>query len=54
MIVLSGYTSSVISGMKGPENESLATVVKIVGTPNSFEARARTWTLSKIVLRSWL
>src|SRR5260370_38945586 len=52
--VLSGYTPSVISGMNGPEKLSLAMVVTIVGTLNSFEARASTWTLSTMILRSWL
>src|SRR5260370_33169138 len=50
----SGYIVSVTSGMNGPEKLSLATVLMMVGTSNSFDVRARIWTLSTMVLRSWL
>ncbi len=44
--------NSVTSGMNGPENESLATVVSTVGILNSFAALARIWTLLKGTRRS--
>src|SRR3984893_519500 len=54
MTAWSGKTSSVTSGMNGPEKLSFATVLMIVGTSNSLAVRASTWTLSTMVLRSWL
>src|SRR5271168_4064734 len=44
--------NEVTSGIKGPEKESLATVVSTVGILNSFAALARIWMLLKTTRRS--
>ncbi len=43
---------SVTSGIKGPEKESLATVLSTVGILKSFAAFARIWMLLKTTIRS--